>query len=91
MAQPLKYELTEEDLKKMTNSIIFHLKESFDNPLSMPKELKNNPLMEGYFETYPSEKVEKYLKKRYGKYAYVDRYEKVGDNKWIGMNNSSSE
>lgn len=75
MAQPLKYELTEEDLKKMTNSIIFHLKESFDNPLSMPKELKNNPLMEGYFETYPSEKVEKYLKKRYGKYAYVDRYE----------------
>ena len=60
MAQPLKYELTEEDLKKMTNSIIFHLKESFDNPLSMPKELKNNPLMEGYFETYPSEKVEKY-------------------------------
>ena len=30
MAQPLKYKLTEEDLKKMTNSILFHLKETFD-------------------------------------------------------------
>ena len=75
MAQPLKYKLTEEDLKKMTNSILFHLKETFDNPLTMPEEIKNSPLMEGYFKTYPPEKVEKYLKERYGKYAYVDRYE----------------
>ena len=31
-------------------------------------------LTEGIFMTYPPEKVEKYLKKRYGKYAFVERY-----------------
>ena len=75
MAQPLKYELTDKEIQKMVKGVLFHLKESFDNPLTMPEKFRNSPLMEGYFETYPSEKVEKYLKKRYGKYAYIDRFE----------------
>ena len=85
MAQPLKYKLTEEDFKKMTNSILFHLKETFDNPLTMPEEIKNSPLMEGYFKTYPPEKVEKYLKERYGKYAYVDSTEQQVSGKYMGI------
>ncbi len=75
MAQPLKIKLTENDIEKMVNSVIFHLNESLTNPFSLPDELKSNPLMEGYYATYPVDKVEKYLKKRYGKYAYIDCFE----------------
>ena len=75
MAQPLKYELTDEDLKKMVNGVLFHLKESFDNPFTMSEDVRNRMLSEGLIMTYPAEKVEKYLKKRYGKYAFVERYE----------------
>ena len=58
----------------MVHSVLFHLKESFDNPFSLPEKLKNKILMEGIFSTYEPSKVEKYLKKRYGKYAYVERF-----------------
>lgn len=66
---PLKYKLTEEDIEKMVRGILFHLKESFDNPFT-----NNHNLTEGIFSTYKPEKVEKYLKKRYGEYAFVERY-----------------
>lgn len=72
--QPLKMKLTEKDIETMVRSVCFHLKESVDNPFSLPESFKNNPLNEGVFETYRPEDVEKYLKKRYGEYAYVDRY-----------------
>lgn len=72
--QPLKVKLTENDIKKMVYGLLFNLKESFDNPFTMPESLRNNPLMEGIFTTYSTEDVEKYLTKRYGNSAFVDRY-----------------
>ena len=45
---------------------------SFNNPFTMSESLRNNVLMEGYFMTYPMDKVKKYLEKRYGDGAEVD-------------------
>ena len=77
MAQPLKKNrsFSEKDIERLTNSIMFHLKESLLNPFTMSKELKESPLMEGVFSTYEPEKVKRYLEKRYGKYAFVETFE----------------
>lgn len=44
---------------------------SFDNIFSLPNEIRNNVLMEGYFRTYDIDVDLKYLKKRYGDAALV--------------------
>lgn len=71
MAQPLKEKLTKEDINRITNGVVSHLKETFDNPFTMSEFLRNSPLMEGYFKTYPTDKIIKYLQKRYGEYASI--------------------
>lgn len=72
MAQPLTRKLSKEDIERITNGVVSHLKESFDNPFTMPDFLRNSPLMEGYFKTYPTDKIVKYLQKRYGEYASIE-------------------
>ena len=74
MEQPLKVKLTESDIRKMVKGVFFHLNESFDNIFTMSDEMKTSPLMEGYYMTYDPKDVAKFLKKRYGKYAFVETY-----------------
>ena len=38
----------------------------FGDIFSLPEDVKKNPLMEGYYKTYPPEKVKSFLEKRYG-------------------------
>ena len=73
--QPLKVKLTENDINKIIHSVLFNLKESFDNPFTIPEKLRNNLLMEGYFKTYPAEDILKYLSNRYGEYASIQLLE----------------
>lgn len=47
-------------------------KNSFGNIFTLPSDFKKTRLNEAYYATYPIEKVVGYLKKRYGKTAYVD-------------------
>ena len=63
--------LTENDIKKIIHDVVFHLHKTVDNPLCIDNYFRNNPLMEGYFKTYPPEKIEYYLKKKYGDYATI--------------------
>ena len=63
--------LTENDIKKIIHDVAFHLHKTVDNPLCVDNYFRNNPLMEGYFKTYPPEKIEYYLKKKYGDYATI--------------------
>ena len=61
-----------EGLNKMKNRV-FKIKEgelivphnSFLDPFTLPDTVKRNPLMEGYYRTYPPEKVKSFLEKRY--------------------------
>jgi len=71
MVQPLNKKLTKEDIDRIVNGVVSHLRESFDNPFTMPEFLRNSPLMEGYFKTYPTDKIVTYLQKRYGEYASI--------------------
>ena len=73
--QLLKVKLTENDINKIIHSVLFNLKESFDNPFTIPEKLRNNLLMEGYFKTYPAEDILKYLSNRYGEYASIQLLE----------------
>lgn len=75
MKQPLKKKLTKNDIEKIINSVSSHIKESINNPFTMPDFLRNNILMEGYFMTYPTDKIVKYLSKRYGDYASIHVFE----------------
>ena len=50
--------LTENDIKKIIHDVVFHLHKTVDNPLCIDNCFRNNPLMEGYFKTYPPEKIE---------------------------------
>ena len=54
--------LTENDIKKIIHDVVFHLHKTVDNPLCIDNYFRNNPLMEGYFKTYPPEKIEYYNK-----------------------------
>ena len=47
-------------------------KNSFGNIFTLPSDFKKTRLNEAYYATYPIEKAVGYLKKRYGKTAYVD-------------------
>ena len=63
--------LSEEALRNIVRDILLNLNESYTNIFSISDNLRNNPLMEGYFRTYPLSKVEKFLKQRYGNAAKV--------------------
>jgi hypothetical protein len=72
---PLKEKIfTEKEIEVFERTVAGHERDWFGNIFAISDDLKNNVLMEGYYMTYPPEKVEEYLKKRYGKYAIVETY-----------------
>lgn len=74
---PLKEKIfTEEEIEKFKRSLPGHEMDNFGNIFAIPNSLKENILMEGYYMTYPPEKVKKYLKNRYGEYAIIETYER---------------
>ena len=66
---------TEEEIEKFKRSLAGHEMGGLDNIFAIPKEMKENTLMEGYYKTYPVEDVKRYLKKRYGRHAIVETFE----------------
>ena len=50
-------------------------KNTFDNIFTIADRLRKNYLNEAYYATYPIDEVVKFLKKRYGKTANVERFD----------------